>query len=515
MHSQSKQRPGAEFGFRVSSAHSKHNAAHLHVRPNADRPLLVMKFGGTSVADAMRIEKAAEIIEAAALHSQVVVVVSAMSGVTNRLLEAAAESQAGNSHAVDGILRELQLRHEQVAEALIRASALRELVRQQMRELFREAQASCQDAIANTRLTPQVRDSIASLGERLSAPLVASALNERGLASEAVVATETIVTDANYGAADPDMAATRERCRARMRPLLQQGVVPVLTGFLGATRGGLLTTLGRGGSDYSATILGAALDADEVIIWTDVDGVLTADPRMVREACTIPEISYREAADLALFGAKVLHPKTLRPVMQSDIPVWIRNSFAPEHPGTKITPAGTANRDEPKAVTAISEARMITLSGGGTAEVRDLLGRATAAVSAVRADAWLTVQSGSRREISIAVSPASADQAAQALLGEFVEELAQGKLDRVVLGAEVAIVTLVGQGLRNLLEIRERALAALDRAEIEIVAIGETSSDDYLSFLVTPTEVNQALVVLHQEFRLGQLDLQALPVKVL
>jgi aspartate kinase len=329
------------------------------------------------------------------------------------------------------------------------------------------------------------------------------------------VATETIVTDANYGAADPDMAATRERCRARMRPLLQQGVVPVLTGFLGATRGGLLTTLGRGGSDYSATILGAALDADEVIIWTDVDGVLTADPRMVREACTIPEISYREAADLALFGAKVLHPKTLRPVMQSDIPVWIRNSFAPEHPGTKITPAGTANRDEPKAVTAISEARMITLSGGGTAEVRDLLGRATAAVSAVRADAWLTVQSGSRREISIAVSPASADQAAQALLGEFVEELAQGKLDRVVLGAKVAIVTLVGQGLRNLLEIRERALAALDRAEIEIVAIGETSSDDYLSFLVTPTEVNQALVVLHQEFRLGQLDLQALPVKVL
>jgi len=514
MHSQSKQRPGAEFGFRVSSAHSKHSAAHLHVRPNADRPLLVMKFGGTSVADAMRIEKAAEIIEAAALHSQVVVVVSAMSGVTNRLLEAAAESQAGNSHAVDGILRELQLRHEQVAEVLIRAISLRELVRQQMRELFREAQAWCQDAIANTRLTPQVRDSIASLGERLSAPLVASALNERGLASEAVVATETIVTDANYGAADPDMAATRERCRARMRPLLQQGVVPVLTGFLGATRSGLLTTLGRGGSDYSATILGAALDADEVIIWTDVDGVLTADPRMVGEACTIPEISYREAADLALFGAKVLHPKTLRPVMQSDIPVWIRNSFAPEHPGTKITPAGAANRDEPKAVTAISEARMITL-GGGTAEVCDLLGRATAAVSAVRADAWLTVQSGSRREISIAVSPASADQAAQALLGEFVEELAQGKLDRVVLGAKVAIVTLVGQGLRNLLEIRERALAALDRAEIEIVAIGETSSDGYLSFLVTPTEVNQALVVLHQEFRLGQLDLQALPVKVL
>src|SRR6202034_424982 len=194
--------------------------------------------------------------------------------------------------------------------------------------------------------------------------------------TQAIEATELVVTDSCHGGADPLMDRTRERCQSSLRPLLEQGVTPVVTGFIGSTRDGVLTTLGRGGSDYSATILGAALDADEVIIWTDVDGVLTADPGCVGEACTIPEISYREAADLALFGAKVLHPKTLRPVMQSDIPVWIRNSFAPEHPGTKITPAGAANRDEPKAVTAISEARMITL-GGGTAEVCDLLGRAT------------------------------------------------------------------------------------------------------------------------------------------
>jgi aspartokinase/homoserine dehydrogenase 1 len=474
-----------------------------------------MKFGGTSVGDAVRIEKVAEIIEAATRHSDVLVVVSAMSGVTNKLVEAAAESQAGNSHAVDRILRELRVRHEQVADVLIRGSAERQLIRQRMRELFHEGEAVCQDAIANKRLTPQMRDSIASLGERLSAPLVASALTERGLTSQAIVATEVIVTDANYGAADPDMYATRERCGARLRPLLQRGVVPVVTGFLGATREGLLTTLGRGGSDYSATILGAALDADEVLIWTDVDGVLTADPRTVSEACTIPEISYLEAANLAHFGAKVLHPKTLRPVMQSDIPVWIRNSFAPERPGTKITPTGTANRDELKAVTAISEARIITVGGAGAAEVRDALGRAGTAVSAVRADAWLATRSGLRDEICIAVSPAFAERAASALRGEFAEELTQGQLDGVALGASVAIVTLVGQGLHNLLEIRERSLAALDRAEIEIVAIGETVSDCNLSFAVTPRDVNEALVVLHQEFRLGQLDPQALPVKTL
>jgi aspartate kinase len=258
------------------------------------------------------------------------------------------------------------------------------------------------------------------------------------------------------------------------------------------------------------------LDADEVIIWTDVDGVLTADPRMVREACTIPEISYREAADLAHFGAKVLHPKTLRPVMQSDIPVWIRNSFKPEHPGTAITPTGVAScGGEVKAVTAISEARMITLGGAGTAEVRDALARADAAVSAVRADAWVATQSGLRDEIGIAVSPAFAERAASALRGEFAPELTQGKLDGVTLGPWVAIVTLVGQGLHNLLEIRERARMALDRAEIEILVIGEAVSECNLSFVVTPTDVNEALVVLHQEFRLGQLDLQALPVKVL
>jgi aspartate kinase len=475
-----------------------------------------MKFGGTSVGDAVRIEKVAEIVQAAALHSDVVVVVSAMSGVTNRLLEAAAESQAGNGEAVDGILQELRARHEQVAGALIRRSVERDLVIGQMRELFREGETLCQQAIADHRLTPQMRDSIASLGERLSAPLVALALTERGLTSEAIVATEVIATDANHGAADPYMDATRERCGARLRPLLQRGIVPVVTGFLGATSEGLLTTLGRGGSDYSATILGAALDADEVIIWTDVHGVLTADPRLVPEACTIPEISYREAADLAHFGAKVLHPKTLRPVMQSQIPVWIRNSFAPEHAGTAITPTGVAScAGEVKAVTAIGEARMIIVGGAGAAEVRDALGRAGSAVSAVRADAWLATRSGLRDEICIAVSPAFAERVASALRGEFASELTQGQLDGVALGASVGIVTLVGQGPHKLLEIRERSLAALDRAEVEIVAVGETSAECNLSFVVKPTDVNEALVVLHQEFRLGQLDSQALPVKVL
>jgi bifunctional aspartokinase / homoserine dehydrogenase 1 len=214
-------------------------------------------------------------------------------------------------------------------------------------------------------LTPRALDGISSVGERLSARLVATALRELGVASVAVDATELIVIDARHGQAQPLMSQTRERATARLLPLLEQDMSPIVTGFIGATQEGRLTTLGRGGSDYSATILGAVLDASEVIIWTDVDGVLSADPRLVEDARTLNEISYNEAAELAYFGAKVLHPKTLRPVTEAGVPVWIRNSFVPENPGTKITPMGSPSSSGVKAITVISDITLITLAGAG------------------------------------------------------------------------------------------------------------------------------------------------------
>jgi len=204
-----------------------------------------------------------------------------------------------------------------------------------MKQVFAEGRRFCEGTALLRELSPRTLDTISSLGERLSAPLVAAAVKERGLAGESVEASELIVTDDFHGGADPLMKETRMKSQARIFPLLEKGIVPVVTGFIGSTEDGELTTLGRGGSDYSATILGAALDAEEVIIWTDVDGVLTADPRLINEARTIPSISYREAAELAFFGAKVLHPKTLKPVVDSAIPVWIRNSFAPENAAQK------------------------------------------------------------------------------------------------------------------------------------------------------------------------------------
>ncbi|MGA9542870.1 MAG: aspartate kinase [Candidatus Sulfotelmatobacter sp.] len=304
------------------------------------KPLRIMKFGGTSVGDASAIERVIDIIRNASRESDVVVVVSAMSGVTNQLIDAATQSALGDRHSVATIFHALRKRHEAVVNALIHSAVERSRIQHDMDRVFQEAERLCQCAMRVRELTPPTRDSISSLGERLSAPIVAAVLGEYAVASEAIEATALIQTDSCHGAADPHMDVTRKLCQDRLRPLVQKGVVPVVTGFIGATAEGVLTTLGRGGSDYSATILGAALDADEVTIWTDVDGLMTADPRLVPDASTIAEISYREAEEMAHLGAKVLHPKTLRAVTQSGIPLWIRNTFAPERAGTKITPAG-------------------------------------------------------------------------------------------------------------------------------------------------------------------------------
>jgi len=321
-----------------------------------NRSLQVMKFGGTSVGDASAIQKVAEIVHAASRASDLVVVVSAMSGVTNQLLEAANQAKMGARSAVQEIFGELRSRHYATLRKLIHSTPDRACVAAQVEQILRNGEQLCEGAALLRQLTTATRDAISGLGERLSAPIVAAALNQRGVISEAIEAAELVRTDSCHGSAAPQMATTRNLCHARLRPLLQRGLVPVVTGFIGATAEGALTTLGRGGSDYSATILGAALDAEQVTIWTDVDGLMTADPRLVPSASTIAEISYQEAAELARCGAKVLHPKTLSPVAESGIPIWIRNTFHPEHRGTRITPAGPATEAAVKGLAVLSDA---------------------------------------------------------------------------------------------------------------------------------------------------------------
>lgn len=480
----------------------QHRPVPGRVRSTGTKPLRVMKFGGTSVGNAGCIEQVMDIIRTASRESGVVVVVSAMSGVTNKLVAAASQSEAGNHEAVAVILAELRQQHDTAASALIHSTAERSRIGDKMEKLFQAGERLCQGTMLLRELTSRTRDSISSLGERLSVLLVAAALAERGLASAAIEATELVVTDACHGGADPYMDLTRERCEGRLRPLLQQGIVPVVTGFIGATADGILTTLGRGGSDYSATILGAVLEADEVIIWTDVEGLQTADPRLVPDARTIPHISYREAAELAYFGAKVLHPKTLRAVMQCGIPLWIRNTFAPERLGTKITPAGPPSVGGMRALAAISEVVMIRIGGPGLSGVQDVLGRTFRTTAAVRADVLLMSQASSQNDLCLVISSAVAKSALEALRHEFAHDLVHESTEHITLDAAIAMVTVVGQNMSSTPGIVGRTFGALGRDHVSILAIAQSASECTISFVVAKKDMPTALSGIHREFQL-------------
>jgi aspartate kinase len=476
------------------------------------KPLQVMKFGGTSVGDAVCIGKVVEIIRTAARAARVAVVVSAMSGVTNRLIEAAQLAKAGNESAVAEIFEGLRKQHDEVIRVLIGSVSEQQRLRSALQTILAEGERQCHGTALLRELTARTLDAVSGLGERLCAPLLAAALAEAGVASEAIDATELIVTDSYHGGAEPWIDLTRSRCQTRALTLLQEDIVPVVTGFIGATEEGVVTTLGRGGSDYSATILGAALNADEVVIWSDVSGLLTADPRLVAKTSTIPEISYREAAELAYFGAKVLHPKTLRPVMDRGIPVWIRNTFAPDDAGTKITSRPAPSPGGVKAMAAMRDAALITVAGPGTEGVPDALARTVVTAAAVRADVLLIAQSSAQQEVCLVVPSALAERTVEALRHEFSRDLMHERVEHTVMASAVSVITLVGQNLRAASQTMARALAALGQENVSLFATVQGASDSSISFVLPRADMKAALARLHRELALGGVSSPQRPV---
>ena len=466
--------------------------------------LQVMKFGGTSVGDAGRIRGAAEIVAAAARRGAVVAVVSAMGGVTNRLVEAAHAAERGDALAAESLRAALVAQHAEAAESLISDALERERTRVEVEAIIEETASLCRGTALLCELTPRALDAVSGAGERLSARLVAGALRELGVDAVAVDATELIVTDGEHGRAEPLMEETRTRASARLAPLLERGAVPVVTGFIGASQTGILTTLGRGGSDYSATILGAALGASEIVIWTDVDGVMTADPRLVAGARVINEISYSEAAELAYFGAKVLHPKTLRPVEEAAIPVWIRNSFRPEGRGTKITPTGNPAPGGVRAITAHTGVSLLTVGGSGIVDVPGSAARTFAAVAEARANVLMISQASSQNDICFVVASPDAERAVASLRRAFAFDLAHRQLDHINLGAEVAVVAVVGDRMRGTPGIAGRVFSALGAKGVNVIAIAQGSSEYNVSFVVAAREVRAAVGAIHTEFALDR-----------
>jgi aspartate kinase len=463
-----------------------------------------MKFGGTSLGDADCIRRAAAIIKSSASQRPVVVVVSAMSGVTNRLVQSAHRAEQGKQDFITQLTADLDTQHIKALESLVQANESQAKVAAALKEVLNELDRLLRGTAMLRELTPRALDVISGIGERLSAPLVAAAVNALGISSVPISATEVIVTDPHHGRAEPLMGPTRTRAEARLRPLLDKKIVPIVTGFIAATPEGVQTTLGRGGSDYSATILGAALDAQETVIWTDVDGVKTADPRLVPEAQTIPEISYNEAAELAYFGAKVLHPNTLRPVTAAGVPVWIRNSFKPENPGTKITAKGMPTGGGVKALTAIKDVTLVTVGGPGIVGLPDVLARSFAATSETRTNVFLVSQSSSQNDICFVISTADEKRALKALRDAFAPEIAEQTVEHVTSNQDAAIVAVVGENMRGIPGVAGRTFTALGRENVNIMAIAQGSSEYNISLVVQKDSMQRALTVLHNEFRLHE-----------
>jgi len=321
--------------------------------------------------------------------------------------------------------------------------------------------------------------------------------------AQAVDATQLIVTDDNFGSADPLMDATREQTRAQLIPLLEANRVPVTTGFIGATRTGIITTLGRGGSDYTGTIIGGALDADQVWIWTDVNGVMTTDPRIVPNARTLDDISYAEAAELAYFGAKVIHPKTMLPVVEKNIPIRILNSFNPSHPGTWIVRDPRPNHATVKAITAIRDLSILTVEGRGMIGVPGVAARVFSTVAREQVNVLMISQSSSEQNICLLVEGPSAERAIAALQREFELERTRQNIERIWSQDAVVIIAIVGAGMKGVPGIAAQVFNALAEKSINIIALAQGSSEYNLSLVVDGRDADAAVRAIHDKFNLG------------
>lgn len=466
--------------------------------------LIVMKFGGTSVGSADRMAQAARLAAARASEGhRVVVVTSAMSGVTNALIDAARRAATGRWSRE--VRDELFARHESAAHALIADAGDRARVIEAIDRHLDRFEKLCFGLSLVHELTPRLLDAIAGTGEMLAAPLLAAAVRGQGLASTALDATELIVTTDQYGGAEPLLEPTRTRTRARIEPLLAAGEVPVVTGFIGASADGVMTTLGRGGSDYSASILGAALDAGEIWIWTDVDGVMTANPAEVPSARTLAEISYSEASELAYYGAKVLHYKTILPAFRQRIPVRILNSFNPSHPGTRVSVEGDAAAFGVKAVTSIRGVSLIAISGTGMQGIPGIVAKTFDVVAAEQANVLMISQASSENNICFVLNAADAPRVVHALHRALEVELARDHIEEIT-EQPVAVVAAIGDRMRGTPGIAATVFGALGAKGINVIAISQGSSERNISLVVAEPDAVPAVRALHEAFRLDGAD---------
>ncbi|MEO0557037.1 MAG: bifunctional aspartate kinase/homoserine dehydrogenase I [Bacteroidota bacterium] len=457
---------------------------------------LVAKFGGTSVATPERIRRVVDLVIASPTEGRRVVVVSALAGVTDDLLDAldAALDRTGHAEHVKAIRQ----RHADALADLVDDSD-REAVRRQLEARVDEL-AELLDGVSLLReVTPRTRDAVIGMGERMSVPLVAAAFRAAGRDALGLEATAFIRTDDRFGDASVDFETTGQLVRETFAAMPKEQIA-VVTGFIGSTESGVTTTLGRSGSDYTATILAEALGASACIIWTDVAGVFTADPRLVPEAVPLACLSYREAAELAHFGAKVLHPRTMLPAERAGIPILIKSTLAPDLPGTRISDETDALDLRVKGISSVRDVAVVMVEGAGMKAAVGVSSRLFGALSAQGINVRMVSQASSEQSICIVVDAADANAAVTALELAFERELARGDVRRVYAIPDCAVVSAVGEGMRHQPGLAGRLFATLGRAGVNVLAIAQGAAETNISTVVRGADVAAALSALHEAF---------------
>ena len=468
-----------------------------------ERPLLVMKFGGTSVGSPAAIARAADLVLQQVRNCRVAVVVSAMSQVTNTLLAALDAGSSGDQDSLADSLAKLREKHQAACTELLPTSR-QHPVRKRMEAILGDFERVARGVLLLGERPPKAVDAAAPTGERLSALLLSEVLKVRGVQSESISGERLIVTDGVHGSATPLVEETEANTETVLRPLLGGETVPVVTGYNGATREGIATTLGRGGSDFSAAILAAALRADELWIWSDVDGILSGDPTIARDARLLDEVTYNEAAELAYNGAKVLHAKTLAPVADAGIPVRIKNSFHPERPGTRIS-AKPAGEPGVRAVTSLADVVLISIEAADLSiSGAQLMARALQAAARAKVDVLLLSRSSFRQNFCMLVHAREVEAVLECLREELALEIAHGYLHPIGVDRSVGLLAAVGEGMRGTPGLAGRLFTAISRENVNIIAIAQGSSELTIAIVVNQHDLHTAVSAIHKECGLGQ-----------
>lgn len=471
--------------------------------PRSERSLVVWKFGGASLADAPAIRKAAEMI--AACDGPLVVVCSAMAGVTDELLQGASLALAGEQKGAARIADRIAAKHRKVVTDLVRQAPARRQLSAAIDAAVQEYRDLCTAIQVLGHVEPRASDVMVSRGERLSAAILAAVVAGLGRRATYVDAVDVVVTDGHHGGAAPLIPETTREARRTLKPLVDKRVVPVVPGFIGRALDGTVTTLGRGGSDLTATTIARALRAPEVVLWKDVPGILTGDPKVVPDARLIPQLHHREAAEVAYYGAKVLHPRALIPLDGTRIVLRVRSFIDPSLPGTEVS----ARRGDPghpvKAVAVVRDQAVVTVSGKGMAGVHGIAARTFAAVDAERLSVSTIFQASSESSIGFTLPASQAPRAVRAIERAFRDEISSGLIDNVSFRGGMAVIAVVGDGMVGTPGIASRVFTALATAGISVVAIAQGSSERNISFVVAEPDAAEAVRRIHTTFQLSKI----------